>query len=970
MPAHSSASGTDLHEDKRLKEPVRAASTANVVIATPGSTLDGVTLNSGDRILLKNQSTVSQNGPYTWSGSASALVRTPDADSAADFVHGFLTYVREGTANGATYWLYTTATTPITLGSTGLVFAPFAVGSGTVTSVALTVPSEFSVSGSPVTASGTLAVSKATQSANTIFAGPTTGGAAVPTFRAAVAADLPLFGASGASHSAGAVSDPGASAGTTRFLREDNTFQVPPGTGSGSTSSGGGGSGALVPMMVIGPLTATQATLPFSGIAATGYRNLRLRVKARSTVGASNATLGIQANSDTGSNYAYEVVADASGGLNRLSSASSLAAVLAYVPGGTAPAGAAAVLDIAIPNYTDALQKSFSATGGFEQSTSAGDQFTQIGTGFWRSTAAISTLTVILSSGSFEVGSYACLYGEMDTAGPLLTPASNLIQDTILLTTASSIAIPNIPQNYRDLIIEVQGRGDTASGGLSLAVDVGFRANGDTGSNYDWTNQVEFLGGIAGYEAIAATTGFVSKLPAAGATALMSGSFRCIIPNYAVDTGLHKGFASTGETRVGTGANNQYATTGSVRWRSTVPITSLELRPAAGLFVAGTTVRVYGEPVSAGGSANGTGTRLRISSNLSLTDATDTIVGFDTEDSDADNQHFTSAANLTGTVSKTATTTQALAGSGTAFLTELSVGQVISVPGTAVEKRVITAIASNTSLTVNAPFANSASGQTAVRVNSAIVFRQPGFSDAKAGGYFASNATGFRKLAIVLNDTTVIAQADIPSIGATAMGVQAVASQQFQQWDFVEVQVRQNSGGALNLTADQRTFFSSSTARPTVIVAVPYVCIKDSEGAEYGGWHVHEQAPIGRATCKRSTQIAAGILCPWSSNQFTIPGRHVPSSRSRCPVLSGCVAHQAFLYNVTDSAEVKRGSSGFAATGAGLDNSVITGRMTISATKALEVRHRGAVTISSNGFGVEANFGAEVYTVVELWKEG
>ncbi len=72
-------------------------------------------------------------------------------------------------------------------------------GSGTVTSVALTVPSEFSVSGSPVTTSGTLAVSKATQSANTVFAGPTTGSAAAPAFRALVSADIPSgSGSSGA----------------------------------------------------------------------------------------------------------------------------------------------------------------------------------------------------------------------------------------------------------------------------------------------------------------------------------------------------------------------------------------------------------------------------------------------------------------------------------------------------------------------------------------------------------------------------------------------------------------------------------------------------------------------------------------------------------------------------------------------------------------------------------------------------
>lgn len=64
-------------------------------------------------------------------------------------------------------------------------------GAGTVTSVALTLPNIFSVTGSPVTTSGTLAASLATQTANTVFAGPTTGSAAAPTFRALVAADLP-----------------------------------------------------------------------------------------------------------------------------------------------------------------------------------------------------------------------------------------------------------------------------------------------------------------------------------------------------------------------------------------------------------------------------------------------------------------------------------------------------------------------------------------------------------------------------------------------------------------------------------------------------------------------------------------------------------------------------------------------------------------------------------------------------------
>jgi hypothetical protein len=64
-------------------------------------------------------------------------------------------------------------------------------GSGTVTSVSLSAPSLFTVSGSPVTTSGTLALSLAPEADNTVFAGPATGAAAPPTFRALVLSDLP-----------------------------------------------------------------------------------------------------------------------------------------------------------------------------------------------------------------------------------------------------------------------------------------------------------------------------------------------------------------------------------------------------------------------------------------------------------------------------------------------------------------------------------------------------------------------------------------------------------------------------------------------------------------------------------------------------------------------------------------------------------------------------------------------------------
>ena len=64
-------------------------------------------------------------------------------------------------------------------------------GTGTVTSVGLSLPSIFNVTGSPVTTSGTLSATLATETANYVFAGPTSGAASAPSFRALVSTDIP-----------------------------------------------------------------------------------------------------------------------------------------------------------------------------------------------------------------------------------------------------------------------------------------------------------------------------------------------------------------------------------------------------------------------------------------------------------------------------------------------------------------------------------------------------------------------------------------------------------------------------------------------------------------------------------------------------------------------------------------------------------------------------------------------------------
>jgi hypothetical protein len=93
-------------------------------------------------------------------------------------------------ASGVTPGSYTYA--QITVDEQGRVTsAASGAAPGSVTSVGLAMPNIFSVSGSPVTGAGTLTSALATQAANLVFAGPTTGSANTPTFRSLVAADIP-----------------------------------------------------------------------------------------------------------------------------------------------------------------------------------------------------------------------------------------------------------------------------------------------------------------------------------------------------------------------------------------------------------------------------------------------------------------------------------------------------------------------------------------------------------------------------------------------------------------------------------------------------------------------------------------------------------------------------------------------------------------------------------------------------------
>lgn len=116
---------------KLASKKVRLATTAAITLATGlenGDTIDGVTLATGDRVLVKNQATGSENGIYVVAASG-APSRATDADSSAELVSASV-WVSEGTANHDTLWTCTTDA-PITVGTTALTFTAFSAGSST-----------------------------------------------------------------------------------------------------------------------------------------------------------------------------------------------------------------------------------------------------------------------------------------------------------------------------------------------------------------------------------------------------------------------------------------------------------------------------------------------------------------------------------------------------------------------------------------------------------------------------------------------------------------------------------------------------------------------------------------------------------------------------------------------------------------------------------------------------------------------
>ena len=136
-----------------------AATTGNIDLTADlenGDTIDGVTLVTGDRVLVKDQSTASQNGLYTVVSSGTASRDTQF--NTIDELSGQMIVVNQGTANDNKIFLCTTNNTA-SLGSDSItynVITPSNVGTVTSVGIADSGAGEFTVGSSPITSNGNI----------------------------------------------------------------------------------------------------------------------------------------------------------------------------------------------------------------------------------------------------------------------------------------------------------------------------------------------------------------------------------------------------------------------------------------------------------------------------------------------------------------------------------------------------------------------------------------------------------------------------------------------------------------------------------------------------------------------------------------------------------------------------------------------------------------------------------------------
>lgn len=196
------------------------------------------------------------------------------------------------------------------------------------------------------------------------------------------------------------------------FLGEDGDLHAKDSAGTVTNLSGGGAGGSyhvLAETIVSG---SPAANIDFTSISGA-YRHLEIYLTVRANDAAAFVLLNVQFNGDTGANYDWQrtTITNATQGGSATAGATAARMGLITSTGASAtnnPGGGR----LFIPHYAGTVfnKTALSYTTEFQTTTNTGFLSEQ-GHMLWRSTAAITRVTLTPSAGSFIVGSMATLYG-------------------------------------------------------------------------------------------------------------------------------------------------------------------------------------------------------------------------------------------------------------------------------------------------------------------------------------------------------------------------------------------------------------------------------------------------------------------------------------------------------------------------------------------------------------------------------
>ncbi len=188
-------------------------------------------------------------------------------------------------------------------------------------------------------------------------------------------------------------------------------------------------------------LTAVAATIDFTAIPAT-YKHLVVTLTARADGAYPDTDIYLTFNGDTGANYDDQYLSSTGttgGNSSTLAGAHIRAGLTA---GANAPAGVYAETTIDVLNYANTTPRKTVSAKTYDHGSDTGAGFMIEEAGQWRSTAAITRLTLTPGSGNFAAGTVATLYGvdsqTPPSAGGALTTVTAALTADVALTAAQT----------------------------------------------------------------------------------------------------------------------------------------------------------------------------------------------------------------------------------------------------------------------------------------------------------------------------------------------------------------------------------------------------------------------------------------------------------------------------------------------------------------------------------------------------